>query len=152
MRRSLLAVEERPADGRPEAPHPVLEDVVVGTAMERVDGGFLADAPGDEDERQVAGVRPDDLECLETGEPRHPPVREHKLGGRVERIDQGGCGLDPHPLRGEPLTLQLEHDELGIDRTILDEDHVELRVADGLGCAMRARFAMRAIPHLTPSR
>ena len=56
----------------------VLDDVVVGTVLQRLDRGLLTHGAGDEDEGRGAALA-HQAQGLVTGEPGHAQVRQHDI-------------------------------------------------------------------------
>src|SRR6185503_8166168 len=52
----------------PETPQPVLQQIVVGAILDRVDGGFFADRSGHDDEWNIQLPLLQQLKCLERAE------------------------------------------------------------------------------------
>ena len=72
--RPLAVVGEGSAHGGSKAGETILEHVVVGTRVERVNGHLLADAARHDDKRQPKPGLAEDVERRKPAEPREPPV------------------------------------------------------------------------------
>src|SRR4029077_428075 len=85
----LFPLPQRPLHRRKQANEVVLQDVVSGAALDRVDGGLLADRPRDEDEGRVRAYLARPCERSHAGEARHRKIgQDHLWLELVQRIDE----------------------------------------------------------------
>jgi len=76
---ALAPLAQRPLDGGGQALHPVLEHIVGGTGLHRLDGEVLADGAGEEDEGGVGQLRVRELQGLEPAEARQLEVGKDEV-------------------------------------------------------------------------
>src|SRR5690606_12579821 len=102
---------------------PVFEDVVGRAALERFDGALLAERARHEDERYAWAQLLCDSQCCQTVESREGVVGEHEVDVSVgERVTISPFSADVPPVDLESVLLQLELDELGVARIVLEQD------------------------------
>ena len=113
-------------DGR-QALQTILQDVISGAALQRFDGAFLAERAGDEDEGHVRGLLKDELECREPVEAGQRVICEHQIGRRIaaQGFHEFLFRPDMSPVDGHFVARELEPNQLGIVRIVLEQDETQ---------------------------
>ena len=114
---------QRPAHRRRQSRHVGLEHVVVGAALQRIDGALFADGAGEEDERGVGRELARDLERGEAVEPGQGEIGKDEVGAAFrERAPKHGLGIHALPVAGETACLELTDGDLRLRRHVFHQN------------------------------
>ena len=120
-------VGERALHGRGQTHEIRLQDVVGGAALDRVDGGFLADRSRNEDERRVRAYLARQRERCHPVEAWQREVgQDHVWGELSQRIDEGLLAIHDPVSRAQTGPRQLHQHELGVGRHVFRHQDSQL--------------------------
>src|SRR6266700_5339233 len=123
---SLFRFPQRPLHHRRQANEVVFQNVVGGAALERVDGGFLADRSRNEDERRVRAYIARQCERCHAVEARHRKVgQDHVRRELAQRIDERLLAIHDPVTRAQAGAPQLGQRELGVARHVFHQQNSE---------------------------
>ncbi len=115
---------ERAARRRRQPRHVGLEHIVVGAALQGLDGAFLAQRARQEDERRVRRDFQHHLERGLTVETGQREIGEDEIGPGVDqRAPQHGLGIHPLPRAGESPGFEVPHGDFRLGRHVFDDNH-----------------------------
>ena len=118
-RAAAAGFAERAANRRHQARHVGLEHVIVGTALQRIDGALLADGSGEEDERNVGFHFPRDFQRGNAVETRQREIGKDQVGlDLIEHAPQCRLGIDALPVAGEPPGFELTDGDFRLRRHV----------------------------------
>ena len=116
-------IADGPAHGRHQARQVGLEDVVVGTALQGIDGAFFAQRPRQEDERSVGRELVRNLERRDAVEAGQREIREDDVGPEfTQHAAQSRFGVHPLPRAGETTGFELTDRDFRFHRHVFDEN------------------------------
>ena len=143
---------ERAAHRRRQPRHIGLQHVVIGAALQRVDGALLADGAGQEDERCVRRHLLRDFQRRDAIEAGQGEIGEDEIGFDFdERTPQYGFRIHALPCAGETACFELTDGDLRFRRHVFDENQSDrlhlscVPAADRPGCPLSNQFA--SAPH-----
>ncbi len=121
---ALRDILECPLDGGHQARPIVLEHVIDRTLAQRLQRPLFADGSRYENERGVGPLPPRDLQCEGSVEAGQGVIRQDQIGGEIlERGLIADLVLDPPTVHVQAAAAHLAHQQFGILRTILHEQH-----------------------------
>jgi hypothetical protein len=111
---------DRVQQRRHEPGEVALLEVVARAVSHRLDRGLVADLARDEDERNVARARLQQLEREQAGKARQVVVGHHHVPGLDERFEEGVLGIDPARLRDEAAAHEVGQEQFVIELRVLE--------------------------------
>jgi hypothetical protein len=122
----LVDLLHRPQHGRPQARHPVLQDIVGRAVPEGLDRGFFPHGPGNKDERDFRSPLFRDLHGGEAVEGGEFVVRQDQARHNpVECLDERLARFDAYHLAPDPLRLQGLAHEIPVERIVLQVQYLQ---------------------------
>jgi hypothetical protein len=115
---------ERAHHGARQAAEAVLQHVIGGAPLQRIDGAVLAERAGDEDERQLCVVLADDFQRLESAETRQREIRQHDVRAEsLQCLAQPDLGIHPARVEHGAGAPQRTRHQLGVDLLVFDQQY-----------------------------
>ena len=108
-----------------QPPEPVLEEIIRRAQPDRRDGLLVANAAGNNEQRNIHAPFLQQLQRREAAEPGQVVVAQDDFGGRIQLRAKGLRRLHPFPDRLEARLAQFVLDQPGVAQLIFDQQHAE---------------------------
>jgi hypothetical protein len=135
---AIVGFAQRALDRRYQPRPAVLEHVIDGALLQRLDGALLADGAGDEDERCFGTAQSGDLQSVDTVEARQRVVgQDHVRRERRERFRVLRLGVDAAAVDLESAQPHFTEQHFRVLHAVFDEQYFD---GSGHGRQLGMRF------------
>ncbi len=140
QRVALMRLLHGALNGRGETGQVRLQHIIGCPAAQRPDRGFLADRPGDENERNVRLELANDLERGQAVEVRQGEIRQHDVGVEfVALADELSLRLDAAKVDAQAAARELAQRDLRVGFDVFD--HQDSERCHGVAHSLRRSFS-----------